>query len=197
MKGEMNMKKLLAFILAALMIFSLIGCETNDPAASNDPAATTVPAADDTTAAADETTAPQQTEAQTAEEAFSFTFEDVELIPGQIFDASALPEPASLYQVPSCAIDGTDNVYNFGTIEVTAFHDGTREIIYSVYIIDANTPTAEGLYIGDTLDMVVSAYGEDYMKEGNQVTYQKGDTLLIVILDGDYVRSIDFRWVVE
>ena len=68
---------------------------------------------------------------------------------------------------------------------------------YSVYIIDANTPTTEGLYIGDTLDMVVSAYGEDYTREGNQVTYQKGDTLLIVILDGDYVRSIDFRWVVE
>ena len=191
------MKKLLAFILAAMMLFSLIGCEKNEPAETDGHETTTAPAAEDTTAAADETTAPQQTEAAVPEDVFSFTHEGVELIPGQDFDASVLPEPASLYQVPSCAIDGTDNVYNYGTIEVTAFNDGTQEIIYSVYIIDANTPTAEGLYIGDTLDMVVSAYGEDYTKEGNQVTYQKGDTLLIVILDGDYVRSIDFRWVVE
>lgn len=189
------MKKLLAFVLAALMLLSLVGCEKPGP--TDDTVNTTAAAVDEVTDPKDDTTTAPQTDPQVPEDVFSFTFEGVELIPGQIFDASVLPEPASLYQVPSCAIDGTDNVYNYGTIEVTAFNDGTQEIIYSVYIIDANTPTAEGLYIGDTLDMVVSAYGEDYTKEGNQVTYQKGDTLLIVILDGDYVRSIDFRWVVE
>ena len=121
-------------------------------------------------------------------------FEGVELVPGQVFAADALPAPDSLYQVPSCAIEGTDNVYNYGTIEVTAFHDGTKEVVYSVYIVDANTPTGEGLYIGDTLDMVISAYGEDYTREGSQITYRKGDTLLVIILDGEYVASIDFRW---
>ena len=125
---------------------------------------------------------------------FSFTFEGVELVPGQSFDASALPAPLSVYQVPSCAIEGTDNVYNYGTIEVTAFNDGTGEVIYSVYIVDANTPTDEGLYIGDTVDYVMSVYGEDCVRENGQITYQKGDTLLILILDGDYVQSIDFRW---
>ena len=118
----------------------------------------------------------------------------MELTPGQAFDAAALPEANSVYQVPSCAIEGTDNVYNYGTIEVTAFDDGNGEVIYSVYIMDANTPTNEGLYIGDTLDHIVAAYGEDYTREGNQITYQKGDTLLIIILGGEYVQSIDFRW---
>ena len=195
------MKRMIAVLLSLLMLFALTACgepadKTETPTgtvADNTTAAEDTTTAEDTTAAAEDTTAGSDEQ----EPGFVFTFEGVELIPGQIFDASVLPEPASLYQVPSCAIDGTDNVYNYGTIEVTAFNDGTQEIIYSVYIIDANTPTTEGLYIGDTLDMVVSAYGEDYTKEGNQVTYQKGDTLLIVILDGDYVRSIDFRWVVE
>ena len=107
-------------------------------------------------------------------------------------DGPCLPRGADSWE---SADDGYAILFKLN--EDAAFHDGTQEIIYSVYIVDANTPTAEGLYLGDTLDMVVSAYGEDYTREGSQVTYQKGDTLLIVILDGDYVRSIDFRWVVE
>ena len=193
MKGIQNMKRVIAVLLSMMLLCTLTAC--SEPAAqpSN---ATTDAVADTTTEAADDTTAAADTTADSldVEEGFSFTFEGVELIPGQSFDASALPAPQSVYQVPSCAIEGTDNVYNYGTIEVTAFNDGTGEVIYSVYIVDANTPTNEGLYIGDTVDHVIAAYGEDYTRENGQITYQKGDTLLIMILDGEYVLSIDFRW---
>lgn len=186
------MKKIIAIILGVLMLLALTAC--GEPA--DKPADTTTEAVGDTTGdttvAADDTTAGQDTD--NLEPGFFFTFEGVELTPGQAFDAAALPEANSVYQVPSCAIEGTDNVYNYGTIEVTAFDDGNGEVIYSVYIMDANTPTNEGLYIGDTLDHIVAAYGEDYTREGNQITYQKGDTLLIIILGGEYVQSIDFRW---
>ena len=188
------MKKIIAIMLSILMLLALTACgepaeqpNTTTNAAEN----TTANTADDTTPPED-TTAAQNTDGQ--ETGFVFTFEGVELTPGQAFDAAALPEANSVYQVPSCAIEGTDNVYNYGTIEVTAFDDGNGEVIYSVYIMDANTPTNEGLYIGDTLDHIVAAYGEDYTREGNQITYQKGDTLLIIILGGEYVQSIDFRW---
>lgn len=196
MKGNATMKKLIALLLSVVMLCALTACgeadkkpadTTTAPAAAQD----TTAAAQDTTAAAQDTTA-AVTDAQ--EEGFVFTFQGVELVPGQAFDAAALPAAQSVYQVPSCAIEGTDNVYNYGTIEVTAFDDGNGEVIYSVYIIDANTPTNEGLYIGDTLDFIVGAYGENYVREGNQITYQKGDTMLIIIMDGDYIASIDFRW---
>ena len=187
------MKRVIAVLLSMMLLCAQTAC--GEPAAqpSN---ATTNAVADTTTEAVDDTTAAADTTADSldVEEGFSFTFEGVELIPGQSFDASALPAPQSVYQVPSCAIEGTDNVYNYGTIEVTAFNDGTGEVIYSVYIVDANTPTNEGLYIGDTVDHVIAAYGEDYTRENGQITYQKGDTLLIMILDGEYVLSIDFRW---
>ena len=191
MKGMQHMKKLIAVLLSVMLLCALTACgEPAQPATTTEAVVdTTAQVADDTTAAAETTAAVQD-----AVEGFSFTFEGVELIPGQSFDASALPTPQSVYQVPSCAIEGTDNVYNYGTIEVTAFNDGTGEVIYSVYIVDANTPTNEGLYIGDTVDHVIAAYGEDYTRENGQITYQKGDTLLIMILDGDYVLSIDFRW---
>ena len=185
------MKRVIAVLLSIMLMCALTACgEPAQPATTTEVVVeTTAQAADDTTAAAETTAAVQD-----AVEGFSFTFEGVELVPGQSFDASALPAPLSVYQVPSCAIEGTDNVYNYGTIEVTAFNDGTGEVIYSVYIVDANTPTDEGLYIGDTVDYVMSVYGEDCVRENGQITYQKGDTLLILILDGDYVQSIDFRW---
>ena len=191
MKGMQHMKRVIAVLLSVMLLCALTACgEPAQPATTTEAVVdTTAQVADDTTAAAETTAAVQD-----AVEGFSFSFEGVELIPGQSFDASALPTPQSVYQVPSCAIEGTDNVYNYGTIEVTAFNDGTGEVIYSVYIVDANTPTDEGLYIGDTVDHVIAAYGEDCVRENGQITYQKGNTLLILIMDGDYVLSIDFRW---
>lgn len=192
------MKRMIAVLLSLLMLFALTACgepadKTETPTgtvADNTTAVEDTTTAEDTTAAAEDTTAGSDEQ----EPGFVFTFEGVELTPGQAFDAAALPEPLSVFEVPSCAIEGTDNVYNYGTIEVTAFDDGTGEFIYSIYIVDANTPTNEGLYIGDTLDYVIAAYGEDYTQEGSQITYQKGNSLLIILMSGDYVQSIDFRW---
>lgn len=208
MKGNKNMKRVLAILLATLLLIGLVGCGQNEQPKDPQMQTTAAPAVEETdapaedttaapeeetTAAAEETTAPEQA---IDEDGFSFVYQGVTLVPGNAFDSAALPEAESVFQVPSCAIEGTDNVYSYGDIEVTAFNDGNGEVIYSVYIVDANTPTAEGLYIGDTMDHVIAAYGEDYTQESGQVTYQKGNTLLVIVLDGDYVASIDFRWAV-
>jgi hypothetical protein len=200
MKGNRNMKRVLAILLTIALLTVLVGCDKKEQPKDTQAQTTAAPAVEttnapeeETTVVPEETTAPEQV---VDEDVFSFTYQGVTLVPGNAFDSAALPEAESVYQVPSCAIEGTDNVYSYGDIEVTAFNDGNGEVIYSVYIVDANTPTAEGLYIGDTLDQVIAVYGEDYTQENGQVTYQKGDTLLVIILDGDYVASIDFRWAV-
>ena len=194
------MKRVLAILLTIALLTVLVGCDKKEQPKDTQAQTTAAPAVEttnapeeETTVAPEETTAPEQV---VDEDVFSFTYQGVALVPGNAFDSAALPEAESVYQVPSCAIEGTDNVYSYGDIEVTAFNDGNGEVIYSVYIVDANTPTAEGLYIGDTLDQVIAVYGEDYTQENGQVTYQKGNTLLVIILDGDYVASIDFRWAV-
>ena len=201
------MKRVLAILLTIALLTVLVGCDKKEQPKDTQAQTTAAPAVETTNAPEEETTVvPEETtvvpEETTApeqvvdEDVFSFTYQGVTLVPGNAFDSAALPEAESVYQVPSCAIEGTDNVYSYGDIEVTAFNDGNGEVIYSVYIVDANTPTAEGLYIGDTLDQVIAVYGEDYTQENSQVTYQKGNTLLVIILDGDYVASIDFRWAV-
>lgn len=194
------MKRVLAILLTIALLTVLVGCDKKEQPKDTQAQTTAAPAVETTNAPEEETTVvPEETTAPERvvdEDVFSFTYQGVALVPGNAFDSAALPEAESVYQVPSCAIEGTDNVYSYGDIEVTAFNDGSGEVIYSVYIVDANTPTAEGLYIGDTLDQVIAVYGEDYTQENSQVTYQKGNTLLVIILDGDYVASIDFRWAV-
>ena len=200
MKGNRNMKRVLAILLTIALLTVLVGCDKKEQPKDTQAQTTAAPAVEttnapeeETTVVPEETTAPEQV---VDEDVFSFTYQGVTLVPGNAFDSAALPEAESVYQVPSCAIEGTDNVYSYGDIEVTGFNDGSGEVIYSVYIVDANTPTAEGLYIGDMLDQVIAVYGEDYTQENGQVTYQKGNTLLVIILDGDYVASVDFRWAV-
>lgn len=182
------MKKMTAILMVLLMLASLAACGSND----------TTP---DTTPATDPDAVTQETQGQTepatdpapAADPYSLTFQGVELVPGAPFDPAALGEAEFVYEVPSCAIEGTDNVYSYGVLEVTAFDDGTGEVVYSVYMMDANTPTNEGLYIGDDLAAVESIYGTDYTQDGTQLTYRQGDSLLILLIENDMVISIEYR----
>lgn len=180
------MKKWIALLMALLLV-ALTACGTQTPDVDPTTQPTTEKPVDDETGP---TTEPA------AEEYFSFTYEGVELIPGAAFDPAQLPEADSVFEVPSCAIEGTDNVYCYPTFELTAYNDGTGEVIYSIYLLDADTPTAEGLYVGDDLTRVTELYGTDYAENDTELTFTKGDTTLNLLLDGETVISIEYRMVV-
>ena len=179
------MKKLIALLLAVLLVAALAACGAETPN-------TTEPAGQQQT----DPTQPQTTEPAQEEPGFSFTYEGVELVIGAPFDPSVLPEADNVFQVPSCAIEGTDNVYSYPTFELTAYNDGTGEVIYSIYLLDANTPTPEGLYVGDDLARVTELYGTDYTQNDTELTFTKGATTLNLIMDGETVISIEYRMAV-
>lgn len=190
------MKKIIALCMAAALLLCFTACgqkETN-----NDVPQITIgaqqPGPKETLGQDDpqETTQPAATG-----EAYAFSFSGVQLIPGAAFDASKLPAATSTYQVPSCALEGTDNVYNYDTFEVTAFNDGKSEYIYSIYFIDPNLTTPEGLALGDTLDKAVSLYGSDYTQADTAYTYESAGTQLILILQDGSIVSIEYRMVTE
>lgn len=188
------MRKILVLSLAVLLLVSLAACNENTETpqitiGTQPPQQTTAPQG---TTAPQETTAPTQTG-----EVYAFVYEEVSLCPGEAFDASALPEASSTYQVPSCALEGTDNVYNYGTFEVTAYDEGKGEYIYSVYFLDPNLTTPEGLALGDTAAKAQELYGKDYETQETAMVYTRGDTQLILIVQQDSVVSIECRLVVE
>ena len=142
--------------------------------------------------------APAETQAAeegTAAKEYGFVAEGVELIPGADFDPAVLPEAASVYTVPSCAIEGTDNVYNYETFEVTAFDYGAGELIYSIYLIDPNLTTPEGLALGDTLERMLELYGDSYERAGSAYEYRGEKSMLSIIVQNDVVNSIEYRMI--
>lgn len=186
------MKKLFAIALALIMLLTLAACDNGEkPAQTTEaPQVTEIATEPETTAAPEETQAPVA-----AEEGFCLTFNGVALTPGTAYDAAQLPEPNSVYEVPSCAIEGTDNVYSFNELDITAFNDGTQEIIYSIAIFDPNVCTDEGLYLGDDAARVIELYGEEYEENGTAMVYTKGETMLTIILQDGYIVSIEYAWI--
>lgn len=199
---------LLLFVLALL----LCGCGAEEPVSTED---TTVPT--DTTAQmpTDESTQPETTAGTTpettpetteatvpattlpmvADEGFSFAVEGVVLTPGAAFDPSLLPEPNEVYQVPHEKIEGGDNVYCYDGFEVTAYDDGTGEVIYAIWLTDSNVGTMEGLARGDNGAKVDSLYGTDYEGDESARTYYLGNTMLSVLLHEDVVIDILYLWI--
>ena len=124
---------------------------------------------------------------------YSFIMDGVTLTPGEAFDASALPEANSLFEIPSCAFEGTDNVYSYNACEVTAYNEGNGEVIYSVYILDPAVMTPEGLALGDEEAKIVAAYGAGYNLADGQYTYIGRNSQLIILTTDGFVSSIEYR----
>lgn len=124
---------------------------------------------------------------------FRFVYEGAALVPGELFDSSALGEYAGVSEVPSCAFDGNDRVYNYELFELTAYVDGEQERIYSIYFIDPNLPTTEGLCLGDTVENMKALYGENFVTSGNAYDYTRGNTVLSVVTQNDVVVGIEYR----
>ncbi|MDE7269823.1 MAG: hypothetical protein K2N81_05050, partial [Acetatifactor sp.] len=112
---------------------------------------------------------------------------------GEAFDRSVLGKYKGVSEVPNCALGGIDKVNNYKMFEVTAYLEQEVQRIDSIYFIDSNLPTTEGLRLGDTVDDMKSLYGENYVAEGNTYTYTRRETLLLIITKNDIVVSIEYR----
>ena len=178
------MKQLLCLLLSLMLLMGLAACGSA-PAATNTTPETTLHIEIDEAVNPDDAGA------------FSFTLSEVSLTPGAEFKAEDLPEAESTYEVPSCAIEGTDLVYSYPEAEVTVYNDGTKGIIYSIYLVDENTATDEGLYLGDDRETVETLYGTDYTEEESVLVYTKGQTQLHVMVEDDLVVSIEYYMVTE
>lgn len=180
------MKKLLCVLLSLLLLMSLAAC---GGAPANDTPETTL----------ETKVHVEKDEAVNPEDkgAFSYTFQNVTVTPGAEFIQDEMPAADSTFEIESCAGQGVDTVYSYTEAEVTVFDDGDKGAIYSIYLLDPNTATPEGLYLGDEKSQAVTLYGADYAEEDTELVYTKGNTQLRIMVEDDAVTAIEYRLITE
>ena len=180
------MKKIIPLLLAALLLTACTAAPQGNP----DLQITRGTESVDTTG---EATTSGTTEVVLADEPFYFMAGDLKVIPGTAFDKTKVTYE-SVYEVPSCALEGTDNVYNCGSYEITAFNEGKGEVTYSVFFTAPDAKTPEGLCLGDDLVKAATLYGQ-YEDNGGVWTFTRGNTQLLVMGENDVITSIELRFV--
>ena len=181
------MKRIIPLLLVALLLTACTGAPQGNPDLQITRGTEPTNAVDTTTT----NTEPGQDEM----EEFFIMAGDVKVIPGTAFDATKVSYD-DVFEVPSCAGEGTDKVYMTTGYEITAFHDGKSEITYVVLFVTPDAQTPEGLCLGDDMAKAATLYGQ-YEQDGTAWIFTRGNTQLWVIGENDVVTSIELRFITE
>lgn len=195
------MIKRMTFIMSALLIL-LSGCGNNSERVIEGDVQTIGQGSTQTDTQTGETTesASEQPEdagsdtVQTSEKGYVFQFNDISVV----MDADAAPiveklgEPASYFEAASCAFEGLDKMYTYNGFEIDTYPDGDKDYVSSVILKDDSVATAEGIYIGDSLEKLQQTYGEA-KESGGMYIYEKDGMKLCFILRDQDIIAIEYR----
>lgn len=177
------MKKLLLVTLVLGLLLALAACGTStapqDTVGSNTPSATTPSAP--------------------TEDGFAFDYKgtNITLHAPAAAIVSALGEPVKYTESTSCAFEGLDKSYYYGSFYLETYPKNGEDFVYGWWFADDSVTTQEGIYIGATQADVEKAYGTDGYNGTNAYTIKKADGTLTIILDNGTVNSIQYAINVE
>ena len=166
------MKKYLALLLIAVLLLG--GCVKKGEEKPND-----------------------NTENQVKTIDFNFKYEGKTYNLGEVFDSKNYAEPVEYSEVPSCAFEGIDKTYKYDHFEVTTYPVDGEEKLYIIYFLDDEVSTNEGLKISDTFEDMINTYGNDFYREVNLYTYSEGKKNINIIVQNDFVTSIEYSYSVN
>lgn len=104
--------------------------------------------------------------------------------------------PSDYIESESCTSAGLMRTYAYGGLEIYTYAKSESEEyrIFSVALFDDSSPTAEGIYIGQTVDDMIKLYGADCESlPGFFYTYEKNGTSLSFNIDGDIITAITYK----
>ena len=136
---------------------------------------------------------------QEAEDGYAFFLKDTRI---QVNDeistiVAALGEPTSYFESNSCAFQGLDKVYTYGSVIIRTYPEDGKDYVLSVELKDDSVQTPEGVSIGNTLEFAESIYGKASRKTDASLVYEKGDSALSFISKNNEIYSITYTTVSE
>lgn len=161
------MKRISIFLLVAVILFSLAGCGAAEPN-------------------------PQ-------EENFSFTYNGTTITLGAeaapIIDA--LGEPRSYTEEPSCAFDGIDKTYYYGSFYLSTYPLDGKDYVYSIWFADDSVATNDGIRIGSTQAQVEAICGADCFNGTNAYAQVMDSSKLTILMEEGIVSSIQYEMIID
>lgn len=161
------MKRISIFLLVAVMLVGLAGCGSADP----DP----------------------------QKGSLSFTYNGIKILLGAeaapIIDA--LGEPRSYTEEPSCAFDGMDKTYYYGSFYLSTYPMDGKDHVYNLWFADDGAATNEGIRIGSSQPQVEEAYGKDCSNGTNSFVLTKGQSRLVILIEDGLVSSVRYEVILK
>ena len=177
------MKKTITMLVCALTVCALLaGCGGGGGGEKT-------PAAENTGASGN--AAPVQSEAG-SKYVFPFKGAQVAVNAPMAPLVDALGEPGDYFESESCAFQGLDKVYTYGSVVIRTYPQDGTDYVLSVQLRDDTVSTGEGVYIGQTRDDVVAAYGETADETDAALRYVDGDCTLTFLLADGAVTDITY-----
>ncbi len=189
------MKKLICIVLSLCLVLALTACGGDDASDNKDNANAQ---ANPNASVQDSQDNPAEGQDAPAEPGFAFIYNGTEIIMNApaADTLEVLGEPKSYTEEASCAFEGLDKTYYFGSFYLQTYPMGDVDYIYCVWLVDDSVNTAEGIYIGAPESQVEAAYGADAYNGTNAYSVTKGDSKLTVIIDAGVVSSIQYDAIV-
>lgn len=108
-----------------------------------------------------------------------------------------LGEPVSYTEQTSCAFDGVDKTYCYGSFYISTYPDEDGDRIQALWFADDTVTTQEGIKIGDTKAQVEEAYGGEWDSSTGQMILQGSTSKLSILLTEGIVTSIQYEAIFE
>jgi len=158
------MKKLIAFVLAAMMVCTMAACGGNSGQAKTSDVLSFKSGSAELVMNSDATAA-----------------------------LAALGEAKSTFREESCAGLGYEITYKYSGFELVTYQadEGETEYVFRVFFTDDSVATVEGVRLGDAADKVVEAYGTGTATD-NLIEVVKGNCTLSFVLENGTVSSIEY-----
>ena len=169
------MKKLIAILLAAAMMLCFAACGT--PETPDNP----------------------DTGKEPVQDSFTFTYKGTKIAlhaPAAPIIA-ALGEPQEYSESTSCAFDGLDKSYKYGSFYLETYPIGDKDYIYGWWFVDDLVSNDEDISIGSSKADVEAVYGLENYNGSNAFSIKKGSGMLTIILENDVVSSIQYAIITD
>lgn len=106
---------------------------------------------------------------------------------------ASLGEADTYFEAPSCAFEGLDKTYSYGSFEIDTYEQDGKDYIAAIFFCDDLIETPEGVCLFGTKADMVKAYGENYKEEFGMLVYEKDGMKLKFIVEGDEITSIEYN----